>query len=130
MKRENLTNSLTNTLTHTDSVGNKQVLCLGPTVPAVPSLSSIIISNIFGRRRTTLFGGTAQTGGVGIVAAIIPPSTGVDLSTVPAAPCILVPVPGQAQGVSFILNFLIVSKFDLPGAELHPIVNSHVVSKG
>ena len=63
MKRENLTNSLTNTLTHTDSVGNKQVLCLGPTVPAVPPLSSIIITNIFGI--ILLFGGTAQTVGVG-----------------------------------------------------------------
>ena len=40
---------------HKVSVGDKQVLCLGPTVPAVPSLSSIKISNTF---VTILFGGT------------------------------------------------------------------------
>ena len=31
---------------HKVSVGDKQVLCLGPTVLAVPSLSSMIIKNI------------------------------------------------------------------------------------
>jgi len=54
------------------SVGDKQVLCLGPTVKAVPSLSSMIISNIL---FTILFGGTAETGGVGKVAVLIPPPT-------------------------------------------------------
>ena len=96
MKRENFTHSNT----HTDSVGDKQVLCLGPTVNAVPSLSSMIISNIL---FTILFGGTAQTGGVGISAVIIPPPTSPILSAVAVAPSILVPVPGQAQVVSFIL---------------------------
>ena len=52
---------------------------------------------------TILFGGTAQTGGVGISAVIIPPTTGEELSTVPVV-SILVPVPGQAQVVSFILR--------------------------
>ena len=85
---------------HKVSVGDKQVLCLGPTVIAVPSLSTVIIINIF---VTILFGGTAQTGGVGTVAVVIPPPTGVFLSAVAAAVCILVPVPGQAQVVSFIL---------------------------
>ena len=85
-----------------DSVGDKQVLCLGPTVPAVPSLSSIIITNIFGI--ILLFGGTAQTGGVGIVAAIVPEPASLILGAVPPAGSILVPVPGQAQVVSFILR--------------------------
>ena len=85
---------------HKVSVGDKQVLCLIPTVPAVPSVSSIIISNII---VTILFGDTAQTGGVGLVAVVIPPPTGLSLGAVEAAVCILVPVPGQAQVVSFIL---------------------------
>ena len=84
------------------SVGDKQVLCLGPTVPAVPSLSSMPISNIF--VIILLFGGTAQTGGVGKSAAPIPEPTGPRLGAVEAAASILVPVPGQAQVVSFILR--------------------------
>ena len=106
------------------SVGDKQVLCLGPTVPPGPSLSSPKKSNIFA---TILFGGTAQTGGVGIVAGIIPPPTGVELGAVPPAASIFVPVPGQAQVV---ILLLIVSKFDLLGAELLSIVNSHGVPEG
>ena len=86
---------------NTDLVWDKQVLCLGPTVKAFPSLSSVLIINIFGR--TTLFGGTAQTGGVGISAVLIPPPTGLSLGAVDVAGSILVPVPGQAQVVSFIL---------------------------
>ena len=98
MKRENFTHSNT----HTDSVGDKQVLCLGPTVPAVPSLSSIVISNIFAV--IYLFGGTAQTGGVGMSAVLIPPPTGPTLGAVVPAGSILVPVPAQAELVSFILR--------------------------
>ena len=86
---------------HKVSVGDKQVLCLGPTVPAGPSLSSIIISNILGIIR---FGGTAQTGGVGTCAVPIPEPTVPRLGAAAAAPPILVPVPGQAQVVSFILR--------------------------
>ena len=85
------------------SVWDKQVLCLGPTVIADPSLSSIIIGNIF---VTIFFGGTAQTGGVGIEALIIPEPTGAELGAV-AAGFILVPVPGQAQVVSFILTIFV-----------------------
>ena len=88
-------------LTQRSSVGDKQVLCLGPTVKAVPSLSSTIIINIF---VTILFGGTAQTGGVGMSAVLIPPPTGPTLGAVVPAVSILVPVPGQAQVVSFILR--------------------------
>ena len=82
------------------SVGDKQILCLGPTARADPSLSSIKISSIF---VTILFGGTTQTGGVGIVAGVIPPPTSPRLGAVEVAPSILVPVPGQAEVVSFIL---------------------------
>ena len=60
----------------------------------------MLISNIFA---IILFGGTAQTGGVGIVAVLIPEPTGEELGAVPVAASILVPVPGQAQVVSFIL---------------------------
>ena len=60
------------------------------------------ISNIF--VIILLFGGTAQTGGVGIEAALIPEPTGVLLGAVDAAESILVLVPGQAQVVSFILR--------------------------
>ena len=83
------------------SVGDKQVLCLGPTVSAVPSLSSIMIKNII---PTILFGGAAQTGGVGMSAAPIPEPTGVRFGAVVPPVSILVPVPGQAQVVSFILR--------------------------
>ena len=51
-----------------------------------------------------LFGGTAQTGGVGTVTVLIPEPTGELLGAVAAAISILVPVPGQAQVVSFILR--------------------------
>ena len=67
---------------------------------AVPSLSSMIISNIFA---TVLFGGTTETGGVGMHAAIVPEPTGVRPGAV-ADVSILVSVPGQAQVVSFILR--------------------------
>ena len=60
----------------------------------------MLISNIFG---TILFDGTAQTGGVGIVAVPIPEPTRELLGAVEAAGFILVPVPGQAQVVGFIL---------------------------
>ena len=60
----------------------------------------MIINNII---ETILFGGTAQTGGVALVASPIPPPTSEKLSAVAAA-SILVPVPGQAQVVSFILR--------------------------
>ena len=80
------------------SVGDKEVLCLVPTVPAVPSLSPIMIVNIFA---TILFGGTAQTGGVGIEAVIIPEPPVPRLGAVVAAGSILVPVPGQAEVVRF-----------------------------
>ena len=100
---------LLHTPTHKVSVGDKQVLCLIPTVPAVPSVSSIIISNII---VTILFGDAAQTGGAGVVAVVKPPPTVVELSAVPAV-SILVPVPGQIQVVSFIfICFHFSSKFD------------------
>ena len=60
----------------------------------------MIIKNII---PTILFGGTAQTGGVGRHAGIIPEPTGPRLGAVPAAVFILVPVPWQAQVVGFIL---------------------------
>ena len=61
------------------------------------------------------------------MAVVIPPPTGLSLGAVEAAVCILVPVPGRAQVV---ILLLIVSKFDLLGAELHSITKSHGVSKG
>ena len=76
---------------------------------------------------TILLGGTAQTGGVGSHAAAVPEPAIVGLGAVPVAGCILVPVPRQAQVV---ILLLIVSKFDLLGAELHPIVKPHGVPEG
>ena len=76
------------------SVGDKQVLCLCPTVPGVPSLSSRPIIDM---EVTILLGGTAQTGGVGSHAAVVPEPAIVVLGAVPVAGCILVPVPVKAQ---------------------------------
>ena len=91
---------------HICSVGDKQIFCLGPNVIGGTSVSSILIRNIFlilpSYFTTPGPGGTAQTGGVGSVARMIPPPTSVIVGAV-AAPSILVPVPGQVQVVTFIL---------------------------
>ena len=107
----------------TDSFGDKQVLCLRPTVPGVASLSSVIVSNILG---IIFFGGAAQTGGVGNRAAVVPEPTGPILGTVSGPAPILVPVPGQEHVVIMVLY----SDLNSLGAELHPITESHWVSKG
>ena len=84
----------------TGSIGDKQVLCLRPTVPGVASLSSVIVSNILG---IIFFGGAAQTGGVGKRAAVVPEPTCPVLGAVPGPAPILVLVPGQEQVVIMLL---------------------------
>ena len=93
-------NKLTLSLALTDSVGDKQVLCLRPTVPGVASLSSVIVSNILG---IIFFGGAAQTGGVGKCAAVVPEPPRPVLGTVPGPAPILVLVPGQEHAVIMLL---------------------------
>ena len=109
------------------SVRDKQVLCLCPTVPGVPSFSSRPIIDM---EVTILLGGTAQTGGVGSHAAVVPEPAIVVLGAVPVASCILVPVPVKAQ----VDDFSSIKVWLLLGSELHPIVGlwgsiCHGVSK-
>ena len=53
-------------------VGNEQVLCLCPTVLADASLSPIVINDKF---VAILFGGTALSSGMGLIAAVVPPAS-------------------------------------------------------
>ena len=69
----------------------------------------MIVSNILG---VIFFGGAAQTGGVGVSAAVVPEPTRPILGTVSGPAPILVPVPGQEHvdylnSTYLVLNFIL-----------------------